>query len=128
VGILPFAFAIAVLTLAISATAAAWGTRNPSADVLYFRVERPGKPDIALPGLSVSAATLQILLGAFTLPTIKLLSPETFFRPEVGPSAAALVASLAAAVVAVLVSLLAWRGRLAWRAKPEQQRLAEQPA
>jgi hypothetical protein len=127
-GILPFAFAIAVLTLAVSAIAAAWGTRNPSADVLYFKIERPGKADIALPGLSLSAAALQILLGAFTLPTIKLLSPGAFFSPEIGPSLATLVASFAAAAAAVLVSLLVWRGRMAWRARPEQQRLAEQPA
>jgi hypothetical protein len=127
-GIVPFAFAIAVLTLAISAVAAAWGTRNPSGDVLYFKIDRPGKPGIALPGLSLSAAALQILLGAFTLPTIKLLSPGAFFSPEIGPSLAALVTSFAAAAAAVLISLLAWRGRLAWRARPEQQRLAEQPA
>ena len=126
--LVPFVIAVAVLTVTASVAAAAWGVRNPSLDVVYFRIERPQRPDLAIPGISVSAATLQIVLSAFTLPTIKLLEPSEFFRPEMGPSTPMLILTMAVTLLSIAIALFAWRGRISFRAPREQQELAEQPA
>ena len=53
---------------------------------------------------------------------MKLLPPSVLFQPELAPSVAALVASLAmSAVLAVLVYVL-WCGRIVLTAPREQQR------
>ncbi len=126
--LVPLTLLVATLTVSISVLVAAFGVGHPGLDVVYFRVARPGRREISLPGLSISAATLQIVLGAFTLPTIKLLTPGTFFRPAFAPTLPALLWTFAATGVVVILMFWAWRGRLRWRASAEQQELAEQPA
>jgi hypothetical protein len=126
--IVPFALATGVFIVGVSAIAARWGVARPDLDVYQFVVRRPRHKDYELPGISLTAATLQIVLGAFTLPVIKALPPSSMFQPGVGPSAAFLGAMLAAAVLSVAGALLAWRGRVSLHAPPEQQRKAEEPA
>lgn len=127
-GLVPFAILIAALVVAISVAAARFGTARPDLDVVYFIIRRPKHENTELPGISISASTLQIVLGAFTLPTVKLLPPDTLYRPEIGPSAPFLLAVTVATVAAVVAALLAWRGRLTLRAPSRQQRKAEEPA
>ena len=116
------------LVVALSALAARWGVARPDIDVVHFVVRRPSRKDIEIPGLSISAAVLQILLGAFTLPTIKLLPASAMYQPELAPSPQFLAGMVAAASIAVAAALWAWRGRISLRAPHEQQRKAEEPA
>lgn len=125
-GVIPFAVATALLVIAISAAAARWGVTRPEKDVIHVVVKRPTKDDITLPGISLSASFLQIVLGAFTLPTVKLLPPSTLYQPEVGPSPVFLLSMTAAAAVSSVLALWAWRGHLAIRATREHQRKAEE--
>jgi hypothetical protein len=127
-GLLPFVVLVAALVVAISVAAARYGTARPDLDVVRFVIRRPGKEDVELPGISISASTLQIVLGAFTLPTVKLLPPETLYRPEVGPSAEFLLGVTLATLVSVAAALFAWRGRITRTAPRPQQRKAEEPA
>lgn len=125
-GVIPFAVATALLVMAISAAAARWGVLRPDLDVVHVVVKRPTKDDIKLPGISLSASFLQIILGAFTLPTVKLLPPSTLYQPEVGPSPVFLLSVTAAAAANCGIALWAWRGHLAIRATREHQRKAEE--
>src|SRR5512139_1084235 len=126
-GVVPFALAVAVLVVAVSAAAARFGTARPDLDVFWVVIRRPKRKDRELPGISLSAAALQVVLGAFTLPTVKLLSPETLYRPEIGPSVVFLAWTLVAAAMSVAAAMLAWRGRLSMRAPRRQQEKAEEP-
>ena len=125
-GVIPFAVATGLLVIAISAAAARWGVLRPEHDVIHVVLKRPTKDDIKLPGISLSASALQVILGAFTLPTVKLLPPSTLYQPEVGPSPVFLLATTLAAAVASLVALWVWRGHIAVRATHEHQRKAEE--
>jgi hypothetical protein len=127
-GLAPFVVATGALVVALSALAARWGVARPDIDVVHFVVRRPSRKDIEIPGLSISAAVLQILLGAFTLPTIKLLPASAMYQPEIAPSPQFLAGMVAAASIAVAAALWAWRGRISLRAPREQQRKAEEPA
>ena len=127
-GLVPFSLLVAALVVAVSVAAARFGTARPDLDVVYFIIRRPKHDDSELPGISISASTLQIVLGAFTLPTVKLLPPATLYQPEIGPSAGFLLSVVLATAVSVTVALFAWRGRLTVRAPRPQQRKAEEPA
>lgn len=127
-GILPFSVFVAVFTVAVSIAVARWGVWKPEYDVLHIVVKRPFRDDHALPGLSLSAATLQIILGTFTLPVIKLVSPDAFFGEVFAPTPFALAVSAVGALLSTLVALLAWHGRISMEAPREQQELAEEPA
>lgn len=124
--VIPFAVATGLLVIAISAAAARWGVVHPDKDVVHIVIKRPQRDDIKLPGISLSASTLQIFLGAFTLPTVKLLPPSTLYQPEVAPSAAFLLGITLATTASVLLALWAWRGRIALHATREHQRKAEE--
>jgi hypothetical protein len=126
--IAPFALATGILVVATSAIAARWGVARPDIDVVQFVIRQPGKKDREIPGLSLSAAFLQIVLGAFTLPTIKLLPPSVMYQPGIAPSTQFLAAMVALACLAFAGALLAWRGRISLRAPREQQIKAEEPA
>lgn len=127
-GILPFCVFVAVFTVAVSIAVARWGVAKPEFDVIHMVVKRPLRDDFALPGLSLTAATLQIILGTFTLPVIKLVSPDAFFGDVFAPTPTALAVSAAGAILSTLVALLVWRGRISMEAAREQQELAEEPA
>jgi hypothetical protein len=126
--ILPFTLLTAVLVAALSAAAARWGVARPDLDVVKVVLRRPSRKDVELPGISITASFLQIVLGAFTLPVIEAMSPSSFYRPEVGPSPEMLWGMAAAAGLSVALAVFAWRGRLSMRAPREQQRKAEDPA
>jgi hypothetical protein len=127
-GIVPLAFATGVFIIGVSAIAARWGVARPDLDVVKIVVRRPKHNDTELPGISLSASTLQIVLGAFTLPVVKILPASSLYQPEVGPSVTFVVAMLILATASVLGTLFVWRGRMARHAPREQQRKAEEPA
>lgn len=127
-GIPLFVVATALLVISASAVAARWGVARPDLDVVRFAVRRPGRPELVLPGISITAATLQIVLGAFTLPTVKVLPPSALYGPEIGPSPAFLGGMVLAALTATGAAALAWSGRMSVRAPREQQHKAEEPA
>lgn len=127
-GLVPFVVLTAALVVAISVAAARFGTSRTDLDVVYFIIRRPKHEDAELPGISISASTLQIVLGAFTLPTVKLLPPATLYQPELGPSAPFLLGFTVSTLIAVALAVFAWRGRLTMRASGPQQRKAEEPA
>ena len=128
IGLLPVAMASGVLVLAISALAARWGVARPALDVVTFVMKRPKRKDYQLPGISITASIVQIVLGAMTLPIVKAFPPSALYQPEVAPSPAFLAGTLLAAGASVAATLWVWRGRLSRLAPPEQQRKAEEPA
>jgi hypothetical protein len=116
---------IAVAVLALSAAVARLGVARPDLDVVHFVVKRPGRPDVALPGISISALVIQLAINIGAFPAVKILPPAVFYRPEIGPSPALVAASAAIAVILLIGAAGAWRGRVCWRASHEQQREAE---
>jgi hypothetical protein len=120
-GVVPFAFATGALLIAASAAAARFGVTHPSVDVVQFVVRRPGRKELEIPGISISAALIQVVLGAFTLPTVKLLPPESLYGPEVGPAPAFLAAMVAVAAAMTVVALWVWRGRMTLRSAHRRQ-------
>ena len=126
--IVPFSVAVAVFIATVSAIAARGGVLRPDLDVVQFTIRRPGKKEVVLPGTSITASILQIVLGTFTLPALKLLPPSQFFSPEIGPSVSLTLWSLVVAAVTTVAMTWVWRERLAWNAPREQQREAEKPA
>lgn len=127
-GVIPLIIATGLFIIGASAIVARWGVARPDIDVLHILVRRPGHKEIRIPGISLSASTVQIILGAFTLPVVKVTPPSALYQPEIGPSSAFLGVMLAAAVVSLAGTTLVWHGRLARRAPAEQQRKAEEPA
>lgn len=126
--ILPFSIAVGVFVMTASAIAARLGVLRPDLDVVQFVIRRPGKKEMALPGTSITASFLQIMLGTFTLPALKLLPPSAFFSPGIGPSFELTLWSIGVAALTTAGMFWTWRGRLAWQAPREQQRKAEEPA
>ncbi|MGE0600036.1 MAG: hypothetical protein AB7J35_09790 [Dehalococcoidia bacterium] len=124
----PLAFAVGLFVLSASLIAARWGVERPDIDVVTFVIRRPSHRDYPLPGMSISASVLQIVLGALTLPIIKVLSPSALYRPEFAPHGALLLATFAVSFATLGVALWVWRGRLSRVAPNEQQRLAEREA
>lgn len=124
-----FSVLVAGLTLLVSAAVAAFGVHFYRYDVVYFAVRRPGRDIAELPGLSLSAALLQIVLGALVLPAVKLMPPSTLFRGEVfAPSAPTLWIPTVAVLVFTAVVAGAWWGSFSWHASARQQRIAEERA
>jgi hypothetical protein len=126
-GIVPFVLALAWTVLAISALLARAGVARPDLDVVQF-VVRWGGRERELRPLSIGAAVVQFLLSVATIPAVKLLPPSVLYQPELAPSPAALLVSLALAGVFFLLVYLFWFGRIDWRAPAEQQREAEEHA
>jgi hypothetical protein len=127
VALIPFVFALAWLILAISIAFARVALLRPDLDVLGVSIRWGGKVRDA-PPLSLSASVLQFLLSIATLPAAKLLPPSILYQSELAPSAEAVLALLAAAVIVGLLALLLWWGRIAITAPREQQREAEDHA
>lgn len=116
---------IAGAVLALSAAVARLGVARPDLDVLHLVIKRPGRPDLALPGVSVGALVMQLVINIGAFPAVKVLPPDIFYRPEIGPSPALLIAVAAVMLLSVLIAAVAWRRRVCWRAPVEQQREAE---
>jgi hypothetical protein len=106
--------AITTGSLALSVLVARFGVARPDLDVLGIIVRRPGRTDRELPGMSVGALCVQILLNILTIPAVKLFPPTFLYQPEFGPSLAALGWSWAVATAFSGLALLAWAGRLRW--------------
>jgi hypothetical protein len=126
--LVPFILLAALGTVTVSIAIARWGVARPEFDVIHIVMKRPNREDIALPGLSLSAAAIQIISGTFALPVLKLVEPGAFFASSFAPSPTVLTATAAAASLVTLLALVAWRDRLEWQAPREQQEKAEEPA
>lgn len=122
-----FVAALAWSILGISAALARAGVARPDLDVLQF-VVRWGRREKELPPLSIGAAFFQFLLSIVTIPAVKLLPPSVLYRPEVGPSRAALLVALAVSALLLALVYALWAGRIDWEAPREQQREAEENA
>jgi hypothetical protein len=125
--LIPFIAAVAWLIVAISALLARLALIRPEIDVAEVAVRWGGKLR-ELPPLSLSASVLQVFLSLVTLPVAKLLSPSFLYQPDLAPSAGALFAVLASSAILGAIVYAVWSGRIALRARAEQQREAEEHA
>jgi hypothetical protein len=119
---------IAGAILAVSAAVARLGVARPDLDVVHVVLERPEKPPLRLPGISLGGMVIQLVINIGAFPAVKFLSPEILYRPEIGPSPGMVYITLVAALALSVAALLAWKGRVCWRAPVEQQREAERAA
>jgi hypothetical protein len=126
-GLAPLVGALAWTILAVSALLARAGVTRPDLDVVQL-VVRWGREERELPAMSIGAAILQFLLSIATIPAVKLLPPSVLYRPELGPSASALLVCAAMSAVLLLLVYACWAGRIELRAPREQQREAEEHA
>jgi hypothetical protein len=124
-GLVPLVLALASTILAISAILARVGVARPDLDVLQF-VVRWGLRERELRPISVGASVFQFLLSIATIPAAKLLPPSVLYQPELGPSASALLATLATAAALLVLVYGLWSNRIEWKAPREQQLDAEQ--
>ena len=126
-GLVVFAILVAAFTLGLSVLFARFGVAKPQHDVVQFVIRRARRDEVAIPPMSISSAILQIIFGTFTLPAIKLVDPDAFFRPEFAASSTVLLVSAAGTAVVVAAAILAWHDRLRIQARPRQQELTEEP-
>jgi hypothetical protein len=127
-GVLLLVLGILVIVLSVSLIIARLGVARPDLDVFFIKVRRPGHKEHELPGISVGASIVQVLLNLGPYPAVRAFAPTALYRPELGPSATALVWCLGTAGVLAYLAALVWRGRFTWRAAHEQQREAEKYA
>ena len=125
--LVPFILALAWLLLAISAVFARVALIRPEFDVVQANVRWGGRLR-KLPPVSLSAVFLQLLFSIATVPAAKLLDPTILYQPELEPSLDASLAVLVASAISVLLLYLLWSGRVARKARVEQQREAEEHA
>jgi hypothetical protein len=124
-GLVPFVLGLGWSMLAISAVVARAGVARPDLDVFQL-VVRWGSREKESPPVSIGASVLQFLVTIVTIPAAKLLPPSVLYQPELGPSAKALLAALALAVVLAVLVYVLWSGRVELHAPVEQQREAEE--
>jgi hypothetical protein len=96
--------------------------------VVFISVRRPGHREHELPGISIGASVVQVLLNLGPYPAVKLLGPDSLYQPELGPSTEVLAWTVVVTGVLTCAAILAWKGRIAWHAPHEQQREAEKLA
>ena len=123
--LVPFALALGWSILALSAVLAWAGVTRPDIDVVQF-VVRWGRRENELPAISIGASVLQFFLSIATIPAVKVLSPSALYQPEIGPSMAALLVTLAATAALTLLVYVLWSDRIEVKAPAEQQREAEE--
>jgi hypothetical protein len=123
--LVPFILALAWLVVAVSAVLARAGVRRPDIDVVQFVVRWRGQEKELTP-ISLGASLLQFVLAIVTIPAVKLFPPSVLYRPEIAPSADALVVVLAVSVALAVLVLLVWSGRIESAAPADQQREAEE--
>jgi hypothetical protein len=115
--LLPFvALAIALLMVALSLAAARLGVARPDLDVCQVVIKRPNRPELALPGVSLSSLVVQFLLNITIVPLVKVAPPTILYNPALGPSITVAVFALLGSALAAGVAAFAWRDRMAWRA------------
>src|SRR5687767_7848088 len=85
---------ITVCVLAASSAVARLGVARPDMDVFHVVLERPGREPTRLPGISVGGMVIQLVLNLGAFPAVKLLDPDVFYRPEIGPSPGMLLTTL----------------------------------
>jgi hypothetical protein len=125
--LVPMVVLIAIGLVALSALVARLGVVYAELDVFQFTL-RWRRRDIQLAPVSFSTSALQFLLGIMTIPIVKVLPPSVLYQPEIGASFSELGLMAAFSLGLALVALLAWAGRIDWRASGWQQREAEQNA
>jgi hypothetical protein len=125
--LVPLVLAIAWTILAASAALARVGVARPERDVVQIAVRWGGRQH-ELPPVSIGAATIQFLLSIATIPAVKLLPPSVLYRPELGASAGALLASAAVSAALLVLVYALWSGRIRVDAPADQQREAEEHA
>jgi len=125
-GVLLLMLGVLAIVLCVSLVIARIGVARPDLDVFFITVRRPGHKGHDLPGISIGASVVQVLLNLGPYPAVKALAPSTLYRPELGPSATALVWCLGVAGVLAYLAALVWHGRITLRAPHEQQREAEE--
>jgi hypothetical protein len=118
-GVPVLAFFIIVAAMALSLLLARLGVARPDLDVLGLVIRRPGHADRELPGISLGALLVQLILNILTIPAVKLFPPTFFYRPEMGPSLVALGWSGAVAALLSGAALLSWRGNLCWTSQAD---------
>jgi hypothetical protein len=123
--LVPFVLVLAWSILAISAVLARAGVARPDIDVVQL-VVRWGRREKELPRISIGASVFQFLLTVTTIPVAKLVPPSVLYRPEIGPSAKALLLGVALAVALLALVYVLWSGRIGLTASAEQQREAEE--
>ncbi|MEO8539826.1 MAG: hypothetical protein ABI577_08815 [bacterium] len=125
-GILLIVIYVCAMCVAVSMIFARIGCAWPERDVFQISIHRPGHKTIELPGMSIGASFVQALLNIMTFPTVKLLHPSALYSPELSPSPRLLIVFGLVALVTTGFAVALWADRLAWRAKPRQQREAEE--
>jgi hypothetical protein len=125
--LVPFLAALAWTILAISAVLARAGVARPERDVVQL-VVRWGGREHELKPISLGASVFQFLLSIATIPAVTLLPPSALYRPELGPSQAALLVALVLSAALLAIVYVSWSGRIAGKAPAEQQREAEEHA
>jgi hypothetical protein len=126
-GLVPLLVALGWSILAISALLARGGVSRPDLDVVQL-VVRWRRREKELRPISLGAAFFQFVLSISTIPAVKLLPPSVLYRPELGPSAGALLVTIATSAVLAALVYWGWAGRIDWAAPREQQREAEEHA
>lgn len=128
IGLVAVVAAILAGAVGLSMVFARLGAKRPDIDVYFVTIRRPGRKDIEMPGISIGASFVQLLLSIITFPALKALPPSALYQPEMGPSLASLAWSVAIGAGLLGLGLAAWTGKLRWRALPAQQRDAEEAA
>jgi len=114
--------------LSLSLLFARLGVARPDLDVIQLVLKRPGKKDRELPGLSIGAMVVQMVLNIGAFPAVKVLPASVLFQPELAPSFALLAWTALVAGLLTAGAIIAWWGRIVWNAPREQQREAETAA
>lgn len=124
VGVVVLGLLFAWILVTASALVARAGVARPETDVVQFVVRWGGK-ETEVPPISIGASVLQFLLGIITIPMVKLMPPDSLYRPELGVSPLVLAAAVIIALAFTGATVAVWAGRIDWHAPREQQREAE---
>ena len=117
---------VAAASVGLSMAFARLGVARPDLDVYEIVIRRPGHEDANLPGVSLGASFVQLLLNIGAFPAVKLLPPGVLYQPDTGPSAAFLGWLAVVALALLGIGFASWWGRVAWQAPRPQQREAEE--
>jgi hypothetical protein len=94
--------------------------------VFFIVLRRPRRDDHEFEGFSTAALVVQFFLSIGTFPAVKLLPSRILYQPQFAPSLSLLGWTAILAAATVLAAVLAWSGRISWRAPRAQQREAEE--
>jgi hypothetical protein len=117
--------AMAIAFLAATLAVARLGVTRPDIDVFFITIRRPRHEPRDLPGLSITGIIMQMLSNFGILFFVAALSPDSFYGPEIRPSAEVTAVSLATAALLAGAAALAWLGRISRKAPRAQEREAE---